>query len=223
MTIFPEPVWEKILLPLRWVFFVTMFLTATLHPLQAIQDPLTVSVLVLVLIWRTYEHYSIGMRNYRFKKDPGKYTMVMPAVSLWFLCSFPPFDFYNLPATLPRDTNVRLIGIGLIILGMSIRVISIRTLGRFFTAHLRVNEGRRLIQEGIYKKIRHPSYFGMIFSFVGLALAFSSLIGVGYVFLIGIPALLFRINLEEQFLIDEFPGEYLEYCRRSYKIFPFVY
>ena len=223
MTIVPEPIWEKILLPLRWIFFAAIFLLASLHPFKVLHDPYALAVILLVLIWRTYEHVSIGMKNYRFKKDPGKHTMVMPALSLWIGCSFPIFDFFNLPPTLPRVIWLRLVGIGLLILGIAIRVICIRTLGRFFTAHLRVNEGRRLIQEGIYRKLRHPSYFGMIFSFLGLPLAFCSLYGALYMVLIGVPSLLFRINLEERFLVDEFGDEYIEYRKHSYKFIPFIY
>ena len=223
MTIIPEPIWEKILLPLRWFFFTALFLGSSLHPFDALQDGFALTVLGLILIWRTYEHFSIGMKHYRFKKDPGKHSMVLPALTLWFGCSFPIFDFYNLPETLPRTATVRLAGIGLIILGMTIRHISIQTLGRFFTAHLRVTEGRRLIREGIYRRLRHPSYFGMIFSFIGLPLAFSSLIGVVCMLLLGIPAILFRISLEETFLVSEFKDEYLEYRKTSYKLIPFVY
>jgi protein-S-isoprenylcysteine O-methyltransferase Ste14 len=223
MTLIPEPIWEKILLPLRWVLFTMIFLTASLHPLAVLGDPISLAVLGLVLIWRTYEHISIGMKNYRFRKDPGKHTMVMPAISLWIGCSFPVFDYYNLPATLPRVAALRIFGVGMLIVGILIRHISIKTLGRFFTAHLRVNEGRRLIREGIYKRVRHPSYFGMIFSFLGLPLAFCSLYGVLYMLLIGIPSIFFRINLEERFLVGEFGEEYNAYRKDSYKIIPFIY
>jgi protein-S-isoprenylcysteine O-methyltransferase Ste14 len=223
MTLIPEVIWEKILLPLRWIFFIAVFLIASLHPLKFAQDPFSLAVLALVLFWRTYEHLSIGMKHYRFQKDPGKHTMVLPALSLWIGCSFPVFDYYNLPATLHRVPWIRALGIALIILGISIRYISIRTLGRSFTAHLRVNEGRRLIQEGIYKRLRHPSYFGMIFSFLGLPLAFCSLYGVIYMVVVGIPGLIFRINLEEKFLVGEFGSEYIEYRKRTSKLIPFVY
>jgi protein-S-isoprenylcysteine O-methyltransferase Ste14 len=223
MTLIPEALWEKILLPLRWIFFIIVFLIASLHPLEFARDPFALVVLVLVLFWRTYEHVSIGMKHYRFHKDPGKHTMVMPALSLWIGCSFPVFDYFNLPATLPRVPWIRVLGIALIILGISIRVISIRTLGRFFTAHLRVNEGRRLIQEGIYKHLRHPSYFGMIFSFLGLPLSFCSLYGLIYMVAIGVPSLIFRINLEEEFLVGEFGEEYIEYRKRTSKLIPFIY
>ncbi len=223
MTIVPEPIWEKILLPLRWIFFITIFLVASLHPLDVLRDPFTLAVIALVLVWRTYEHVSIGMRHYRFQKDPGKHTMVMPALSLWIGCSFPVFDYYNLSPILPRTVWLRAIGIGFLIIGILIRHISIRTLGRFFTAHLRVDEGRRLVREGIYRRLRHPSYFGMIFSFLGLPLSFCSLFGVLYMVLIGIPSLVFRINLEEKFLVGEFGEEYVSYRKESYKLIPFIY
>jgi protein-S-isoprenylcysteine O-methyltransferase Ste14 len=223
MTIIPEPLWEKILLPLRWIFFSVIFLVSSLHPWEFLTDPISLTVLGMVLAWRTYEHVSIGMKHYRFMKDPGRHTMALPALSLWFGCSFPVFDFYNLSPTLPRDTAFRLVGIGLLALGMAIRHISIRTLGRYFTAHLRVDAGRHLVREGIYSRVRHPSYFGMIFSFLGLPLAFGSLIGVLFMMLVGVPALIARINLEESFLVDEFKDEYLEYRKTTYKLIPFVY
>jgi protein-S-isoprenylcysteine O-methyltransferase Ste14 len=124
---------------------------------------------------------------------------------------------------LPRVPWLRITGIALILLGVSIRYVSIRTLGRFFTAHLRVNEGRQLIKEGIYRRLRHPSYFGMIFSFIGLPLSFCSLYGLLYMVLVGIPGILFRINLEERFLVGEFGEDYIEYRKQSYKLIPFVY
>ncbi|HEX4999237.1 MAG TPA: isoprenylcysteine carboxylmethyltransferase family protein [Terriglobia bacterium] len=220
---FISGLWEKILLPLRWIFFSVIFLAASWHPLQFLRDPVSLAVLGLVLIWRTYEHVSIGMKGYRFMKDPGRHTMALPALSLWFGCSFPVFDYYNLPPTLPRSMAFRLAGVGLLVLGMSIRHISIRTLGRYFTAHLRVDQGRRLVREGIYRTLRHPSYFGMIFSFLGLPLAFGSLIGAIFMMCVGVPALVARINLEESFLVDEFKEEYIEYRRSTYKLIPFVY
>ncbi|MGB7620778.1 MAG: isoprenylcysteine carboxylmethyltransferase family protein [Terriglobia bacterium] len=223
MTFITDSIWERILLPARWVFFTIIFLGASLHPIEALRNPFTVIVLGLVLVWRTYEHVSVGMKSYRFFKDPGKHTMVLPALSLWIGCALPIFDYYNLSPTLSRQVWVRILGVALLLLGILIRVISIRTLGRFFTAHLRVNEGRRLIQQGIYKHLRHPSYFGLIFSFLGLPLSFCSLYGLLYMILIGIPSLVFRINIEERFLVEEFGAEYLEYRKHSYKFIPFFF
>jgi len=215
MKLIPDAVWERILLPSRWIFFIVLMLGASLHPRLAVKDAFFWIILGLVLIWRTYEHISIRLSNYRFLKDPGKHTIVLPAVSLWVGCTFPIFDYFNLPSILPRVIGLRLLGVFLLILGISIRVVCIQTLGRFFTAHLRVNEGRRLIQEGIYKNLRHPSYFGMVFSFLGLPLACCSLIGLIYMLAIGIPSLVFRINLEEKFLVEEFGQEYLDYRKHS--------
>jgi protein-S-isoprenylcysteine O-methyltransferase Ste14 len=79
------------------------------------------------------------------------------------------------------------------------------------------------VREGIYRRLRHPSYFGTIFSFLGLPVAFGSLIGVLFMMLVGVPALIVRINLEESFLVDEFKEEYLDYRKTTYKLIPFVY
>ena len=77
--------------------------------------------------------------------------------------------------------------------------------------------------DGIYEWVRHPSYSGMLLVMVG----FSATMSCFYSFLILVvpvfAAVLYRINIEEKVLINEFGDSYLEYKSRTKKLVPGIY
>lgn len=116
-----------------------------------------------------------------------------------------------------------LAGAILVVLGSIIRVIAIRALGRFFTTRVRLHEGQTLIQEGFYKYVRHPAYTGVLLAVLGCITLFASLLGFGAFVLLMLPAMLYRIRVEEAALTAQFGDEYTEYCRKTKRLIPFVY
>lgn len=58
--------------------------------------------------------------------------------------------------------------------GRQIRVTCYRTLGRLFTFDLAIRSNHRLIATFPYTIIRHSSYFGSLFVFLGIALCMLS-------------------------------------------------
>jgi len=61
-----------------------------------------------------------------------------------------------------------------VILGSTLRVWSIRSLGRFFTYEVSIRPGHRLYTGGPYGFVRHPAYAGLLSIFAGqLIFAFS--------------------------------------------------
>jgi protein-S-isoprenylcysteine O-methyltransferase Ste14 len=80
-------------------------------------------------------------------------------------------------------------------------------------AHRCLEEPKKLVTSGIYSKIRHPGYLGLILIYFGLALIF------GIVWML-IPAAVFTVltyltaKKEEEFLEQEFGREYQEYMNQ---------
>jgi protein-S-isoprenylcysteine O-methyltransferase Ste14 len=66
------------------------------------------------------------------------------------------------------------LGIFLMFLGILVRQWAIAILGRFFSLTVRVAEDHRVVEKGPYRLIRHPSYTGVLITFIGLALAVQS-------------------------------------------------
>jgi protein-S-isoprenylcysteine O-methyltransferase Ste14 len=118
-------------------------------------------------------------------------------------------------------------GAAFVIFGGSVRAISRMTLkragfGRVNSTRLRVIEKQKIVTDGMYGHIRHPLYLGEMIRNIGFALAAYSLYGL-IVILIGNSLLLFRIEIEERMLVEEFRGEYEEYMKRTKKLVPHVY
>jgi protein-S-isoprenylcysteine O-methyltransferase Ste14 len=96
-------------------------------------------------------------------------------------------------------------------------------LGKSFTVDVAITDAAKLRTNGIYKRIRHPGYLGILMIVTG----FSSLMSSYYSFLVlAIPVLLaiiYRIRVEEKVLISEFGDSYLNYMAGTKRLIPGIY
>lgn len=95
-------------------------------------------------------------------------------------------------------------------------------LGKQFSLEITIQEGHRLITDGPYRWIRHPRYLGIILFTLGLSLLFRSWLGLG-ITLLTLLILIWRIGDEEDLMAGEFAGEWSAYCRKSWRLIPFIY
>ncbi len=114
-------------------------------------------------------------------------------------------------------------GIVLMAVGIVVRQWAIATLGRFFSTHLRVVEGHRIVDVGLYRYVRHPSYTGALIIMLGVGLAGGSWEGLAVI--LGISALIYgyRIHVEEKLLVGQFGIEYRTYQGRTKRVIPFIF
>jgi len=67
----------------------------------------------------------------------------------------------------PDSSAIVLLADLLLTAGIALRIWSIVHLGRFFTVNVAIQEGQRVIQDGPYRFVRHPSYSGSIWRWLG--------------------------------------------------------
>ena len=78
------------------------------------------------------------------------------------------------------------------------------------------------VSRGPYKIIRNPMYSGLIL-FFGVSVFYNySNLRLGILFAL-ITALLLKIFMEEQFLIEKFGEQYAVYKKKTYRLIPFIY
>jgi protein-S-isoprenylcysteine O-methyltransferase Ste14 len=122
----------------------------------------------------------------------------------------------------PQRTFIAPLGIVMMVLGLSVRLWAILTLGQFYTRTLRVSEGQQILEEGPYRLIRHPGYLGTLLTWVGLPLALSNWLSAILVTAMIAVAFHSRIRAEEAMLIDAFGDQYRRYIQRTSRLLPFI-
>ncbi len=115
------------------------------------------------------------------------------------------------------------VAVGLLAVGLAIRWAAILTLGKFFTVDVAVRPDHALVETGLYRYVRHPSYAGLLLAFGGLGTFFGNWLGL-VVLLVPIAlALAHRIAVEEAALGRALGAEYTSYCARTKRLVPGVY
>lgn len=120
------------------------------------------------------------------------------------------------------NVNFGYFGLFFLIGGFALRQYSIAVLGSFFVPVVGKQKGQRIIQEGPYRFVRHPSYTGLLLEMVGAVLCFSNWISFVVVLIAFIPAISYRINVEEEFLRKNFK-DYEDYQERTKRLIPLIY
>ena len=113
-------------------------------------------------------------------------------------------------------------GIFLMLLGVLVRQWSIAVLGRFFSLTVRVAEDHRVIDKGPYRLVRHPSYSGVLITFIGLSLAVQSLGALLVLLSVFVVSYGYRMRVEEKALLAELGEDYSNYMKRTKRLIPYI-
>ena len=117
-------------------------------------------------------------------------------------------------------TLICVIGFALMSGGLLVRWISILTLGRLFTVDVAIHAEHRVVDTGLYRHLRHPSYAGLLLAFVGVGVFFRNWISILTLVVPITLALLNRIRKEEAALRAALGDAYVSYCSRTKRLVP---
>jgi protein-S-isoprenylcysteine O-methyltransferase Ste14 len=118
--------------------------------------------------------------------------------------------------------GVRLMGIILYIIGILLTVLAHNELGKYHSIEVTIQKNHKLITNGSYKYIRNPIYLGVILSTLGYAMTFRSIISISLIIII-VGLFIWRIFAEEKVLATEFKNEWTEYCKKTYRLIPYIF
>lgn len=152
--------------------------------------------------------------------DRSFWLITLGLLSVFFLS---PLEYLYFATFQPRTAWMESIGVGLVLLGSTLFVWARRTLGKQYTGHVSVKKGQELVQSGPYHIIRHPAYAGYLLMVFGLSLGYASLVGYASILFVLLPAVMYRIRLEERFLAEHFGTQFDEYARRKKRLLPGIW
>jgi len=112
---------------------------------------------------------------------------------------------------------VRIAGIMLTAVGVIVFVISVAQMKDNWRAGVQREEKTNLVTTGLYSVSRNPAFLGFDLMYIGILLSFFN----WYLCMVTVIALvLFHlqiVNVEEEFLIEAFGEEYLQYKKKVYR------
>jgi protein-S-isoprenylcysteine O-methyltransferase Ste14 len=112
------------------------------------------------------------------------------------------------------------LGLTLMWLGIALREWAVVTLGRFFTVVVRVTSEQEVVSRGPYRRVRHPSYTGLLLTLVGLGFCLGSWLSVLALAVLPTVGLVIRIKVEEAALLSALGEPYREYAEHRRRLVP---
>jgi len=154
----------------------------------------------------------------RVKRDRGSRALILLTVggSLIIALYFGYGGFERLPDWLFYP------GIFLMLLGVALRQWAIAVLGRFFSLNVQVVEDHQVVDKGPYRLVRHPSYTGLLITFIGISLAVQSLGALLVLLAVFTVSFGYRIRVEEKTLLSELGESYASYMKRTKRLIPYL-
>jgi protein-S-isoprenylcysteine O-methyltransferase len=108
-------------------------------------------------------------------------------------------------------------------IGIVVRSTAIAQLGRFHTPNVAVRKDHQLMESGLYRHVRHPSYLGALIAFLGFSVALGNWLSIVVVMVITPFIYIYRIREEEAALGAAFGDDYRAYCSRTKRLIPGLY
>jgi protein-S-isoprenylcysteine O-methyltransferase Ste14 len=115
--------------------------------------------------------------------------------------------------------TVSLLGLVVFIIGRTLRNLSISTLGRSWSIHVKSDNVECVIKKGPYRYTRHPYYLGSLVVLSGVLLIANSYYSFLLVIFIQAPLYFIRMRIEEKELSKKFGTEYSVYKKET-PLFP---
>lgn len=154
--------------------------------------------------------------------DSDKGSTILVGASIGAAVFLPPF-FNFLQVGQIASSLVSWLGLVIMLLGLGLRVWSMRVLGAYYSRTLRVADTQVIVTQDPYRVVRHPGYLGTILLWVGYGLALANGIATVVVALLMLGVYRYRIRSEEAMLLTTFGERYQQYCQHTWKLLPFLY
>jgi protein-S-isoprenylcysteine O-methyltransferase Ste14 len=154
----------------------------------------------------------------RVKRDRGSRALITVAILVSMLIAF----YFGYAGVGALPDWIFYAGIFLMFLGVLVRQYAIAILGSFFSLSVQIAEDHKVVDKGPYRLVRHPSYTGILITFIGLGLAVQSLGAVLVLLLFFGISFGYRMSVEERTLLSGLGSDYASYMKRTKRLIPFV-
>lgn len=178
-------------------------------------------VIVAYIRRETFWESQINGETVQGERGDRSFWLITLAMMAVFYLS--PLEYMYIAAQLPRTSWMEVSGAGLVVVGVVLFVWARRTLGTNYSGRLSTKQGQQLVQNGPYRVIRHPAYAGFLLMALGLAIGYSSLVGIAAIVFALVPAAIYRIGVEDKLLAEHFGTQFYKYAEQTRRLIPGIW
>jgi protein-S-isoprenylcysteine O-methyltransferase Ste14 len=124
--------------------------------------------------------------------------------------------------SMPRTAFAKSLGVAICALGVIAAIWSRKTLGDDWSQDIELKQGRKLVQRGPYRLVRHPIYTCHLLMGLGTAIVSGSLVGFAELWCLFV-GFWIKLKQEEVLFLTCFPEEYPAYKARVRALVPFLF
>lgn len=177
---------------------------------------------VVATLIRSY--YGLQFQRSNIVAKSAEHPMTYIGMALWSIVLLLPFvsifTGWIAFADYSAIAGLQIVGVLIFVSGLWVLRCSHVDLGRHFSPSLFIRDHHQLVTHGIYRRIRHPMYLSFLMWAVGQALLINNWLAgplgiIAFLFIYG-----FRVEREEQQLLDTFGDQYREYQQKSDRLLP---
>ncbi|WP_405134634.1 methyltransferase family protein [Nocardia sp. NBC_01388] len=117
--------------------------------------------------------------------------------------------------------TVFIAGLLIAVVGQGLRLAAVRQLGESFTFKIHTAPGQIVVDSGLYRFVRHPSYTGALICALGFTIAYTNWLAPLTVLVLAF-GYVKRIPAEEQALAADLGEPYRRYMSHTKRLIPFV-
>ena len=184
--------------------------------------------IIIIAVSYLYGFFEVFM-NLR-QRSKSKVTTSSDKSSLWRLYGLITLGYalsFSIGATrigrIYAWNTLFIVGMALFVIGFIIRIHSLLTRKQYFTYSVAKVENHKIIETGLYKFIRHPGYLGQLIIFVGISISISNWLSLLVMMIPVTLGYLYRIKVEERFMLEQLGKEYMSYQERTKRLIPMFY
>jgi protein-S-isoprenylcysteine O-methyltransferase Ste14 len=133
------------------------------------------------------------------------------------------YEFSRFRIAEPIQPTVAVLSGLAVIGGFTVSILAWLSIRRYSAPRFQIVEGHQLVDNGLYRFIRHPICLSFFLIALGITILLESISGLLVLVIIVTPTWLSMIRREEVFLRAHFGVAYETYKRRTKRLVPFVY
>ncbi len=114
-------------------------------------------------------------------------------------------------------------GIVVMVLGVALRWLAVRALGRQFSPMVAIQPNHEIVSDGLYRFVRHPSYSGTMTTLLGVGMTTDNWLSILVAAVGGLGIYSYRVTVEERTLLREMGEDYRRYMGKTKRFIPWIY